>query len=333
MTGSEWVTEPDGAPGVAMARCLRAAIAAPSIHNSQPWLFRPHGEAVDVLADRRRGLPAADPDGRELLISVGAAVANLRVALAAAGRTPITRLLPDPPEPDLAATVQAGPSAEPDPLMRRLAEAIPRRQTNRRPYGSTRVRPAVLAELAGAAHAEGAALIIAGPELRAELLDVLRRAENTLRVRADYRDELTEWTAADPRRSDGVPPSAFGVRPELAALPVRDFDPGRAYPRPVEAFEHDPTLAVVFTADDEPRDWLVAGQALERVLLTATAHGVASAILSQAVEVPELRRLVMAPEPGLVPQSMIRLGYAGRTRAVPRRPLSDVLVRAARLQS
>jgi hypothetical protein len=109
-------------------------------------------------------------------------------------------------------------------------------------------------------------------------------------------------------------------------MPVRDFDPGRVYQRPAAAFEHDPTLAVLFTAGDEPADWLTAGQALERVLLTATAYGVASAVLSQAVEVPELRRLVAAPEPGLVPQSMIRLGYAGRTPPVPRRPLRDVLV-------
>ena len=45
-----WRTDGDGNPGSAMTACLEAAIAAPSIHNSQPWLFRAHGTAVDVLA-------------------------------------------------------------------------------------------------------------------------------------------------------------------------------------------------------------------------------------------------------------------------------------------
>jgi nitroreductase len=79
-----WYT-PDGAPGPAVRECLLAATAAPSIHNTQPWLFRLRGDTVDVLVDRRRQLHTLDPDGREMFVSVGAAMFNLRVAVRAHG--------------------------------------------------------------------------------------------------------------------------------------------------------------------------------------------------------------------------------------------------------
>src|SRR5205814_3869916 len=151
-TGTDWV------PGPAIASCLRAAIAAPSIHNSQPWLFRPHGDTVDVYLDRARRLHATDPDGREMHVSVGAALLNLRIAMLAAGRRALVRLLPDADRPDLAAVVTVGPAIAATPEISALADAIPRRQTNRRPFGSTPVPPAVLDALVAAARAEGADL-------------------------------------------------------------------------------------------------------------------------------------------------------------------------------
>ena len=53
--------------------CVRLATAAPSLHNSQPWLFRIGPSAIDVYADRNRRLPVLDPAGREQLISVAQA--------------------------------------------------------------------------------------------------------------------------------------------------------------------------------------------------------------------------------------------------------------------
>ena len=81
---------------------------APSIHNTQPWLFRPHDGTIDVLADRRRHLKAIDPDRRALYVSIGAALLNLQVALRAQGRVSRLLLLPDPGQPDLCATVDIG---------------------------------------------------------------------------------------------------------------------------------------------------------------------------------------------------------------------------------
>ena len=326
MTQSAWRTDTGGVPGTEISAWLRAAIAAPSIHNSQPWLFRPHHGVIDVLVDRRRRLMATDPDGREMYVSVGAAVLNLRIAMLAGGHSALVRLLPDPAQPDLAAAVQIGPAVPATPEVHALAAAIPRRQTNRRPFGSTPIPRPIRDELAAAARTEGGTLVMVDPATTAAVLSLARTAEHRRRADPAYRRELAGWTSSDRVRTDGVPAAAFGPRPELAALPLRDFDLAHTTDRRVARFEAHPSIAVLYTAGDTTRDWLCAGQALERVLLTATARGLASTPLTQAIEVPELRGLLNAPaESGMV-QSIVRFGYAGRVRQAPRRPLADVLL-------
>lgn len=72
---------PADAPVADRARfCLRYAILAPSSHNAQPWRFRVDGNVVHVAADESRWLEVADPDRRELFVSLGCAVENLVVA-------------------------------------------------------------------------------------------------------------------------------------------------------------------------------------------------------------------------------------------------------------
>ncbi len=283
-----------GLSRAALLACLDAAVAAPSVHNSQPWRFRIRAGGVDVFADRTRQLEVIDPLGRELLISVGAALLNLRIAVLARGRLPILRLLPPGPEPDLVARLVPGPPATPDATVRALAAAIPRRRTCRLPFTGVPVPGAVLAELTGAASAERATFQVADPPSRAAILGLVRTAEEWRRAEAGYRAELTRWTLPLTGRRDGVPAQALGPRdPDDDVPPVRDF--GLTQPerhRRQAHFEAEPTVAVLGTIGDAPADWLRAGQALERVLLTAVVRGLAVSPMTQPLEAPELRPLL-----------------------------------------
>jgi nitroreductase len=312
---------------VDLTACVESAVAAPSIHNSQPWRFRIHDGGVDVLADWHRRLEVIDPSGRELVISVGAAVFNLRVAVRQRGRVPVLRLLPEPGEPDLLARVVAGRPVAPHAAVDALAAAIPRRHTNRRPFAKTLVPATVFEELAAAARLEGAALRLADPVSRGAILGLVRTADQRLRAQGVYRAELTEWTLATPGRRDGVPPQAFGPWDALEALPLRDF--GLTQPqlrRRSERFEPYPTIAVLSTDGDTTAHWLRSGQALQRVLLTATVHGLATTPMSQPLEIPVLRELITDTRTGRWAQVILRLGYAQPTVPTPRRPLADVLL-------
>jgi nitroreductase len=114
--------------------CVLAATRAPSIHNTQPWLFLPLPDGVEVHADVARRLPLLDPTGRALHISLGAAVFNLRIALTRAGWEPQTDLLPDPRNPRHVATVRAGGPRPVDADDRELYVAVERRRSNRAPF-------------------------------------------------------------------------------------------------------------------------------------------------------------------------------------------------------
>ena len=83
---------------------LSLALAAPSVHNSQPWQWRWDAEhasdaqgvhAIDLYADRSRWLRATDPRGTDLLVSCGVALHHARVAFAAEGWSVDAQYLPD----------------------------------------------------------------------------------------------------------------------------------------------------------------------------------------------------------------------------------------------
>ncbi|MFG2045182.1 Acg family FMN-binding oxidoreductase [Dactylosporangium sp. NPDC048998] len=311
----------------AAAACLRAAVAAPSIHNTQPWRFRFDGAGFDVYPDPKRTLESIDPQGREMHISIGAAVCNLRLALAAEGWA--TRLERGGKN---GAAARVAPVAwrEASPSVRALAGAIARRRTNRDPYDDVAVPADALEVLRRAAAADGVRLVVLDPVRRGAVLALTQAAEAWQRADPRYHRELARWTTDRGDRPDGVPAQTFGPRPTTAALPVRDFGLDLpAVERDAARFEPHPNLVVLHSLGDDSGAWLDAGRALERVLLTAAVHGLATQPMTQALEVPRLRRLLAAPGGRWYPQMILRIGYGRPVATGPRRPLRDVLLPAA----
>jgi len=304
---------------------VEAAVRAPSLHNTQPWRFRLRDGALEVLADQRRRLPAADPNGWALRIACGAAIFNARLAFAVAGCPAEVRLRPDPMQPDLLARLTPGPGRPATPDEKHLHAAIPLRHTNRQPFAPEPVPAEVRRYLVAAARAEGAWLdLLVGRGPLAVVAEVVRAADTTLIRDSAYRRELEDWsrrTEAD----DGVPLDAGGPSPEPQdLLAMRDFGgPPRAAGRD---YESDPLVAVLGVAGDAPRDQLAAGQALQRVLLTATEHRLAVSLLSQPIEVPAARERLRG---GLhrhgAPQMVLRIGYGRPGYPTRRRPVADVI--------
>ena len=308
-----------------LTNCVRSATMAPSLHNSQPWLFRIRGSEVEVYVDPGRRLQVLDPDGREQLISVGAAVFTLRLALRRAGYSCDVVLFPAPDDADLVARVSVTHPATVTPGVEALAAAIPHRHTNRWPFAHTSVPADVLDHLRDEARWESAVLAEAGPAARDAILSMARSADRLLHARPGYRDELTRWTGGG-LRPDGVPGWAVGPWDALETVPIRDFAETSPAARPSEKFEPYPTILVLATVGDRRSDWVRTGQALQRVLLAATWKGLATTPISQPVEVPAVRRLLIDPSAGLTVQMVLRIGYGTRAGRTPRRPLPDVLL-------
>jgi nitroreductase len=307
--------------------CVAAATQAPSIHNTQPWRFVVHQTTVELHADPRRQLPESDRMARAVHISCGAALLNLRLAIAAQGRQARVRLLPDRDAPTHLATVRVGGprrASEDDP---RLAQAIWTRHTSREPFSDRRLPDPLRAALVDAAGREGGLLRFLDEDERAALLSMVRTAEARQRCDAAYRDELARWTGGDGMRADGIPVAAFGSRSVMEIVPLRDFAAGQRVVRRVVRFETDPTIALLSTVapGNQPRDWVRAGMALERVLLEATASGLATSLMTQPMGIAALRDLLAEHTPLEAPQVILRLGFGRPGAETPRRPLDEVV--------
>ncbi|GAB3430799.1 Acg family FMN-binding oxidoreductase [Flindersiella endophytica] len=310
------------------ATLLRAAISAPSMHNTQPWLFHVQGSEVEVYRDLSRELPIEDPEGRAVLISHGAVCLNLRVAAAYAGYGVSVRTFPDSTLPTLVARLSLEQALTEDTAaLAALYPSIPLRRTNRMPYADVRLAEQVRADLRAAARSEGAELEWVRDRSRVKWLlrlasdAELEDAYDPLRI-----SERSRWIGGE-RDIEGIPSESLPLRPSEPGAPVRDFLTGAGEHQDIGEYEHDPAIAVLTTRADGPDDRIQAGMALQRIWLTATTLGVAVSPLTGALEHRSLRWLIRDPVAGWSePQSILRFGYGPAVKPTPRRPISDFLL-------
>ncbi|MGW2516390.1 Acg family FMN-binding oxidoreductase [Streptomyces sp. NPDC001617] len=309
---------------------VRAAVTAPSVHNTQPWLFVNRETGLDLYADPARRLPLTDPDGREQVISCGAALFNLRIAMRHLGSQPVVQLIPDPWNPAHLARVGWGTSARPSTDDNLMYRALWQRHTHRGPFQRFPLPQPLIGELRRHARAEGAELYtVESTHARRHLAELVLTAEAMYRDDPGHVAELAHWTRATlDGRPDGVPLDTCACSPDRTGLVGRDFlGLTRTPPVVPEVWQPGTGLVVLLTTrHDTPEDWLCAGQALQRVLLHTTTRWAVAAFHTQPLEVPRLRAQVRTTlARGEFPQMILRLGHATRGRPTPRRPADAVL--------
>jgi hypothetical protein len=313
---------------------IATAARAPSVHNTQPWRFKVSQDAIELYADPRRKL-RIDTAGREMLISCGAALFGLRLAIRSLGYQPVTELLPDPARLRLLARVRLGAAADMTGAERRMLEAIPHRHTHRGSFADEPLPEGLLPGLQHDALAEGATLVLVKPASSyGQLADIVNSVGGRQDLDSVARAEIRRWSrAVDSAARDGVPAQAFPAQafPQAGSrqrgrLRQRDFDLGRGLGLLVAGGPPAAATAVLVTPGDGRADWLHAGQALHRLLTHAAAKWVFASLHSQPLEAAAIRseirtRLAL---PG-APQMLLQLGLARTTHTTARRPPAELM--------
>ncbi len=313
---------------------VEAAVWAPSVHNTQPWCFDVSGSTITVKADPDRLLPVGDFEGRELLISCGAALFNVQITLRALGYELTTRVLPDPDRPSLLAIVRIGGPAKVTERVKLLHGEVTRRRTHRGRFSDLPVARHLLEDLCQEAEKEGAILTPVQAEAAVRVIAAVTRAAEEIQEQDQaFSLELLRWSRRPgSSRPEGVPPEAYprlGNRHARSEFAQRDYAHGNPWgydiPHGLESHS-DGVLAMLTTAGDSRQDWLAAGQGLQRILLLASAYDVSAAFHTQALEFAHLRAFLREELcSGQAPQMIMRLGSALHEGGAVRRPLTEVL--------
>jgi hypothetical protein len=341
-----------GQPGGGAVNLVRAAILAANAHDSQPWLFHVAPNRIDLFADQGRNIGTVDPLRREMHLSLGCALENLLLAAAPHGYLYDLRLLPDPHDPSLVATVHLRQGTAPTSP---LYSVIPERHTNRGPYDTGRpVGGTIVRHLQAFNTVPDLGIIwyTSTAEKRAFANLTIQATEAFNGDRQQSIDDFAWWRgdwSQLQREKDGITIDASGLSPVVRALgkmlPAQTrTSNGQAWLDNTRNTQLSTTSAfgiVVARSPRNVRQWLEAGRLWERMQLWATATGLAMQPLNQTVERAEREQTAGVPpritnglatliaDRGWHAIMPFRLGYptmAGLKS--PRRPADEVVVKS-----
>ncbi|OBH12241.1 NAD(P)H nitroreductase [Mycobacterium sp. E1747] len=314
----------------ALKKAVLLACRAPSVHNSQPWRWMTGDGVLRLFVDRRRAMPATDHSGRDVILSCGAVLDHLCVAMTAAGWEPKVQRLPDPDDPDQLAAVTFSPLEDVTEAQHRRTEAILQRRTDRLPLGRPTYWELFEPALRETFDPDVVSLDVLADEVRPLLVEATRLTEELRRDDSYYHAELDWWTSSFVL-AEGMPPGALASDKESWRVDVARSFPVRSHADRRGDVKVDwSKILVLSTPGDTRLDVLRCGEVLSTVLLECTVAGMATCPLTHLIELEESRDIVreLVGRHG-EPQVLIRVGIAPPLEqlppATPRRRLDDVL--------
>lgn len=307
------------------------ACRAPSLHNSQPWRWAARGSELHLFADAGRVVRSTDRDGRQAIISCGAALHHLEVAMAAAGWRSVVKRFPDPGRPDHVAAITFTTTDHVTDAQRQRADAVLRRRTDRLPFTAPMQWDSLHAVVREAIEARGVLLDVLADELRPELTEASTLTASLRRDDDSYHHELQWWTAPY-RLAEGIPGSALISNAERRRVEINRQFPARGYSeRRIATVQDEAKILVLSTPSDSREAALECGEVLSSVLLECTMAGLATCALTHLTELPESRAVISAltGREAAMPQALVRVGVAPAMGTsvppTPRRPVRDFL--------
>lgn len=255
------------------------AALAPSIYGTQPWMLKLVDDAIEMYANEARALTAIDPDYRKLVISCGAALFHLRIAMRYFGYGDRVEILPERNNPNLLVRIRLGSRRIVQLEENFLFRAISKRCIDRLPFDECRLSSALISELESATCSEGN-----WQQIMTEVIPEISR------------EEVLNLIAQERTKSNEIAPFAN------CSFNLGNFQTNKDRRLATQA----PVLLLIGSREERPQDWIATGEALAHLLLRAKIDNIRASFLHRSVGNPGLRDSPLRGFPPLWELSRVR---------------------------
>ncbi len=307
---------------------LQHAIKAPSGHNTQPWKFKINQDSVEVWPDFRQALPVVDPDHRELYISLGCAVTNVRLAASQFGYRDNVEFINQSDQVVIRIKLKKTRVEK-----NSLFEQIPLRQTNRQAYNGQQIDQPTIEKLRDIPHQKGiSSYYFKNQEPNFETIrQAISQGNNSQMKDPEFKQELLAWIRFNQkevsRLQNGLTYKVMGApsMPRfIGKTIVKSFlNAKKQNQTDSEKIRSSSHFVVLTSEQNSVEQWIKLGITLENLLLKLSQLKIATAFHNQPCEIKELASSLQKTLPinGEYPQIILRLGYATKPAFSPRKNL------------
>jgi len=315
------------------ADLIRAAVQAPSGHNSQPWKFCIDSSSIEVVPDFTKALPVVDASHRELYISLGCAVENLCMAAKEKAYHPTPSIIQKDDTTYSIRVELTEEQVQKDPLFR----AIDTRQTNRSEYNRRMIDPDTIAMIQEMTTQGGTKFYMypRKSDTYNTLSEYIYRGNAIQMQDKAFKKELLRWIRFNKKQIQktkdglthevmGTPATPVFLGKMIVGMFLKPQAQNKTDRKKLESSSH---LVLFTTKNNTPREWIALGRTLERFLLKTTSLGIANAYMNPPCEVKALAEEIRKSytENQEYPALLLRIGYADTMPYAPRKEMEKVI--------
>lgn len=315
-------------------KIVRSAAKAPSGHNTQPWLFVKEDDGICIKPDFSRALPVADPEHRELFISLGCAAETAMIAARFYGYRPALQINALGTDCSIKISLQKDDTIEQPALF----SYITARQTTRNLYDKNKIPAEDLMNLKQAVSESGVGVRLFSGQSELGRFSPYITEANTIQIsNSNFKNELIQWMRFSEKeamqKGDGLYTACSGV-PSMGRLVgsflLKNFVTAKSEnKRLLNQLEKTAAVAIFTSPIDNVKDWIKTGRAFQCFALTATKLNLSHSHLNSPCQIPAVRDKMISAfclEGGFL-QLIIRLGYSQKMHFSFRRRINDLMIK------
>lgn len=309
---------------------LNFTLLAPSSHNTEPWKFEIRGNELEIRADFSRRLPESDKDYRMIYISLGCALTNTLIAAEYFGLDYEIGYLEN------GAKIIFNNNSEarvPKIERKHLFDAIKNRRTNRFFYKNIPVVDEIFEEFKKINNFYEIKIdFVKDKAIKEKIAEIMGEGMKRIMSQKSFRRELAHWLRTNLTfKRDGMPGNGHRmnlftsiIAPHiLRNIDVSDVEREKAIKRVLNF----PAVGVISSKEDNPLNFIYAGEILEKLALAIKSAGMDMSIMVAIIEDKESRvKLQNVLRSPFLPQMFFGFGYAEHPAPKsPRRDLKEFL--------